>query len=146
LPSSYRWTADGLCWNFTDWEPDSNLRIGIGYPTTELGGDPSWNPWTPDSLAALPEVTQGLDREPEIAERRVCRGQGRQGPGIPGGERVRLRVYVDDLGRVRHVRFPDPPQTLRGDAEDCVWYWRFRPALQRGQAVPAWRDVTITYP
>lgn len=94
----------------------------------------------------MPEVTPGLDREPEIVERPVCRGQDPGGPGSPGGDRVRLRVYVDALGRVRRVRFPDPPHKMRGDAEDCVWGWRFRPAQRDGQAVAAWRDVTITYP
>lgn len=41
-PRSFAWTPDGLRWEFRDWEPDTDLRIVIGHPTTELPSLPTW--------------------------------------------------------------------------------------------------------
>ncbi len=155
-PSGYRWMADGVSWEFHDWEPDSDLVVEIRFPgTTAYDGGLAWSPWTPDSLVAMPPVTTGLDRVPEVvsgdcaAYLAACRE-------TPTKERrpwaFRLRAHVMANGRCDQVRYPDPPDELITDngkrcrlykAAACVGQWRFRPAMKAGRAVDAWIDLRM---
>lgn len=151
-PPGCRWSTDGLGWSFENWEPDTDLQMWVNYPAYDLGGDPAWDPWTPDSVAALPPVTSGLDREPRKDKGLTCidprPGYGNHPAGGWPAASIRLRVRVNERGEVDHVRYPDPPSTntMNDTPEQCVRHWHFQPATKGGRAVPAWTDVTIRFP
>jgi hypothetical protein len=155
-PGGFQWTKDGVSWGFEDWKPDSDLVVRVDY----AGGDdfcesePSWNPWTPDSKAAAPAITSGLDRVPEV-ESRECPDEG-DCPWLPTEEwgtwQFHLRAHVTVAGQVDQVRCPEPPSMMAEDrgwggrgaaAMQCVRRWRFRPAMRAGRIVDAWVDVRL---
>jgi len=150
-PPGFRWTSDGLHWAFRNWEPDADLRMLVEFPAYDSGGDPAWDPWTPDSIAAMPALSPGLDLAPQVKEGMAC-ADPRPGWGNPGDSRtavsVRLRVHVTAGGRVDAVRYPDPPsQNPMNDVpEQCVRKWQFAPAVKAGKPVAAWTDVKVRFP
>jgi len=145
-PWGYRWTSDGLIWQFKDWEPDNDLRLTLEYMSVGSGGDPSWDPWTPDSLAALPAKTQGLDRGPQLETNRGC-DDPRQFIKPRPAATIHLRVHVTEQGLVDQVRYLGRRNDLLTNAPGlCAMSWLFRPAVKSGIAVPAWTDVVVRYP
>jgi len=150
-PSGYRWTADGLSWTFTDWEPETDLRMVVGFPSFDMGGDPGWDPWASDSIAAIPKATAGLDRAPEAETDQTCRDmrpiwaqRNDRWPEVVN----HYRILVTSQGTVASVRYLDPPSTyvLNDEPEECIRMWRFKPALRAGKAESAWIDVTVRFP
>jgi hypothetical protein len=153
-PAGYQWTRGGISWKFRNWEPDSDLAVSIHWDAFDDGGDPAWDPWTPDSLASLPEITRDLDRAAEVADScawcEECGGHRLHGPhgdkAWPAAT-VHLRVLVEADGRAHRVRWLGHAiDGLGSDPEACVQRWRFRPAIRAGKPVAAWTDVEVKYP
>ena len=149
-PSGYEWRADGVVWNFRDWEPDTDLRIYIEHPSFyDAPNDPSWNPWSSPDKASLPSLTRGLDQPPVVLEAGRCLGEFERYTGPP--VTTRLRIYVDEDGKVGAVRYLDSPT----DSPNAIWSfiascvrldWRFKPAQRAGRAVGAWTDLEVVHP
>jgi hypothetical protein len=148
-PEGYRWVRDGLRWEFRDWEPSADLRVDVGYPTSNDVLEPGWSPFSPDSIALMPGPTGGLQSPPLAESVPECpdprlRSGSRPLAGWPA-DSVRVRVYVTELGTVAAIRYPEPHDLL-GFASNCVRSWRFRPAIKAGRNTPAWTDVVVRLP
>jgi hypothetical protein len=150
-PVEHHRTEDGLHWECRDWKPDSDLGLRVEYPASNDFIEPSWSPWASDSLAAMPEPSGDLDRQPVLESSTRCKdsrgGWGRPIAGWPA-QSIRLRLQVTELGAVGRIRCPDlpVPDSMPGEAVSCVRRWRFTPAIRAGRPVPAWTDVRVEYP
>lgn len=65
--------------------------------------------------------------------------------GITGS--VKLRVRIDQRGRVREVRVlkARPPGVFEQAAVEAIRRWRFEPARYKGEAVRVWIEQTIHF-
>lgn len=145
LPARHRWTSTGVVWEFEQWEPDSDLVFSVA--TNEL--DPSRNPFLPDSFAAMPALTRGLDSPIVVVDSmNIAWADPRQGMSFNGWPeiRVRVRVHVGTDGVVTAARLPDPPTELEEESLSRAKSWRFAVPRRRGRPVPAWTDVVIVWP
>ncbi len=149
-PAGFEWTAEGVAWCFRDWEPDSDLEIGIHWPSFyEAQSDPAWDPWSSAASTAIPAVTIGVDQPPVLMEAGQCVGEHEHYAGPP--VTTRLRVHVTREGKVDQFRYLDPP----ADPPNEIWafiascvrlQWRYTPAIRGGRAVDVWTDIEVVHP
>jgi protein TonB len=63
--------------------------------------------------------------------------------GIEGT--VRMRLLIDETGRVEDLQFISGPQVFRDAVRDAVAQWRFSPARHLGQPVKVWGVKEIQF-
>jgi protein TonB len=63
--------------------------------------------------------------------------------GIEGS--VRVRLLIDETGRVVDLQFISGPQVFRDAVSDAVTQWRFSPARHLGQPVKVWGVKEIQF-
>jgi hypothetical protein len=147
-PEGYRWTGEGVEWNFSNWEPTEDL-VFEEEAVDRYGDEPAPEPWRsrcgPDTL---PSVTLGVDPGPAVMGLETCVIEMAGTRSEPDAFRqVGVRILVDELGRPEDLRLIDSDadefRLPESEVLRCAWAMRFVAARHRGKPVKAWTTVEV---
>jgi TonB family protein len=139
LPFSFTLNIDNkmlLEMSIKEWKFNSGLEDSF-FEKAAVAVGSAWGIKDLDRLSkevSKPELIHRVEPVyPELAKRARISGN------------IKLRITIDEEGKVQDIRVIDGNPLLNGAAVEAVQQWRYTPAIQDGKPIPVTTTITLTF-